>query len=414
MAEKGKNIKKVPNLRFPGFEGEWEERKLGDATLKINSGKTPLGGEAIYVSKGVLFIRSQNINNNRLELERPVFISEEINNGMKNSIVEPNDILLNITGASLGRSCVVPDDFVIGNVNQHVCIIRLNKDNNPRFVQPILASHKGQNVFISLQTGSGREGLNFESIKKIHIFFPSLKEQNRIASFLSIIDERIRTQSKIIEALNSSISGLQKRIFTQKLRFKDEKGKGFPKWEKKRLDEIISDFIVPMRDKPKELTGEIPWCRIEDFDGKYLTSSKSGQGVSMVTVKEMNLKIYPVNTLLVSCSANLGFCAIVKKQLITNQTFIGLVPDAGKVNIEFLYYAMKLSAKKLNVLSSGTTISYLSREQFEKFNINRPTYQEQTKIANYLSALDKKIELETNILKRLIQQKQYLLQNLFI
>ncbi|MGP8214240.1 MAG: restriction endonuclease subunit S [Bacteroidia bacterium] len=249
MPEKRKNTKKVPNLRFPGFEGEWEERKLGDAALKINSGKTPLGGEAIYLSEGVLFIRSQNINNNRLELENPVFISEEINSGMKNSIVQPNDILLNITGASLGRSCVVPDNFIVGNVNQHVCIIRLSKDNNPRFVQPILASHKGQNLFISLQTGSGREGLNFESIKKMHFFFPSLKEQNRIASFLSIIDERIRTQSKIIEDLESLQKELSKRLFTQKSRFPSFKDK----WVRYRVSELLEFFP----------TNSLPWEQLE-------------------------------------------------------------------------------------------------------------------------------------------------------
>ena len=89
-------------MRFKGFEGEWEEKKLAEVAEKINSGKTPLGGEAIYTAKGILFIRSQNVNNDRLELENSVFIPEEINREMKNSIVHANDILLNITGASLG------------------------------------------------------------------------------------------------------------------------------------------------------------------------------------------------------------------------------------------------------------------------------------------------------------------------
>jgi len=195
----------------------------------------------------------------------------------------------------------------------------------------------------------------------------------------------------------------EKKI-TMRLRFKDDNGNEFPEWKVKRLDSIISNFIVPMRDKPKELKGEIPWCRIEDFNGKYLLSSKSGQGVSMDTVKEMNLKIYPINTLLVSCSANLGFCAIVKKELITNQTFIGLVPDEEKVNVEFLYYVMILASRKLNILSSGTTISYLSREQFEKFQINLPVVAEQTKIANFLTAIDEKIE---NLEKELDELKAY-------
>src|SRR5690606_18089950 len=153
---------------------------------------------------------------------------------MKNSIVRSNDILLNITGASLGRSCVVPDDFKIGNVNQHVCIIRLKQNYNPRFVQPIFSSYKGQNIFNSLQSGSDREGLNFESIKGIKLSIPQKNEQVKIGKFLSLIDDRISTQNKIIEQLETLIKGLSEKIYSQKIRFK----KFTEKWEVKKLGEI--------------------------------------------------------------------------------------------------------------------------------------------------------------------------------
>lgn len=184
-------------------------------------------------------------------------------------------------------------------------------------------------------------------------------------------------------------------------------------WEERRLDSMIDKFIVPMRDKPTELNGEIPWCRIEDFEGKYLHNSKSGQGVNTNTVKHMNLKIFPIDTLLVSCSANLGICAIVKKELITNQTFIGLVPDSTKIEVEFLFYFMTLSAKKLNSLSSGTTISYLSREQFERFEIILPSLSEQQKIATFLSAVDNAIQLLTKKKTLLENYKKGIMQKIF-
>ena len=150
------------------------------------------------------------------------------------------------------------------------------------------------------------------------------------------------------------------------LRFKEFSGE----WEEKKLEDLCENFIVPMRDKPKDLTGIIPWCRIEDFNGKYLSSSKTNQGVSEEVVKEMNLKIFPIDTLLVSCSANLGKCAIIKKNLITNQTFIGLVPIKNKIHIEYFYYLMLLQERKLNLMSSGTTISYLSKDEFNKTYAN--------------------------------------------
>ena len=189
-------------LRFKDENGnefpKWEKKKLGELTEKINSGKTPLGGESVYTTSGILFIRSQNIIDNKLSLDNSTYIPVEINNTMKNSIVIANDILLNITGASLGRSCVVPKDFEIGNVNQHVCIIRMNKQNEPRFVQAYFSTNEGQKLFNTLQTGSGREGLNFQSIRNISMYMPSLEEQAKISNFLSAIDEKInRTQNQI-------------------------------------------------------------------------------------------------------------------------------------------------------------------------------------------------------------------------
>ena len=193
-----------------------------------------------------------------------------------------------------------------------------------------------------------------------------------------------------------------------KLRFRDFSDC----WKKKKLKEIILEFIVPMRDKPRVLIGEIPWCRIEDFDGKYLSKSKSNQGVTQEVVKKMNLKVYPTNTVLVSCSANLGFCAITQRPLVTNQTFIGLVPSEF-IDSEYLLYLMRLSSRKLNILSSGTTISYLSKKEFEKFQLHIPSLPEQKKIASFLSSVDDKIQ-KLNRKKELLQQyKKGVMQKIF-
>jgi len=196
------------------------------------------------------------------------------------------------------------------------------------------------------------------------------------------------------------------------LRFKQEDGSDFPDWENNKLKNLFEQFIVPMRDKPKDLSGPIPWCRIEDFNGRYLNGSISGQGVSELTVMEMNLKVYPINTLLVSCSANLGICSIVKTKLITNQTFIGLVSNQNN-DVEFLYYVMTLNAIRLNNKASGTTIKYLSRKEFENFNLPVPSINEQNKIASFLSSVDKKIELLTKKHELLEKFKKGLMQKIF-
>ena len=104
-------------------------------------------------------------------------------------------------------------------------------------------------------------------------------------------------------------------------------------WEMTPLKTVISEFIVPMRDKPKSFDSGVPWVRIEDFKGRTVDRSSSGREVNDKTINELSLKIFPVGTVLCSCSATLGICAIVGKPLISNQTFIGLVPDLSLIHI---------------------------------------------------------------------------------
>ena len=162
-------------------------------------------------------------------------------------------------------------------------------------------------------------------------------------------------------------------------------------WIRGRLDSVVSKFIVPMRDKPKTFSGDIPWVRIEDFRGKYLSGSKSGRNVDRPTINDMNLKVYPKGTVLCSCSARLGVCTITSTELVSNQTFIGLYPSDG-IDAEMLFYTMESHSEDLQKLSSGTTIAYLPREKFEEFEILVPPLPEQKKIASILTSVDEVIE----------------------
>ncbi len=412
MENKKLKVGNVPPLRFPGFEGEWETKKLGEIADKVNSGKTPLGGEAVYTKEGILFIRSQNVNNDRLELDNSVFIPESVNNQMKNSIVKPNDILLNITGASLGRSCVVPNDFKIGNVNQHVCIIRLSQQYNPRFIQPIFSSNKGQIIFNNLQTGSGREGLNFESIKGIKLFTPILAEQQKIASFLSLIDERIQTQNKIIEQLETLIKGLSEKLFSQKIRFREFKDR----WTLKSLREICEKTKsggTPKSTIKEYYDGNIPFLSISDMtiQGKYLFSTE--RNISELGLKSSASWIVPINSIIYSMYASVGFVSINKIELATSQAVLNLIPK-NEINPEYLYYYLVYFQKYVDKYITTGTQGNLNAETVKSFEIYLPTSKEQNTIVQFLSSIDSMIETERNILDKYNSQKQYLLQNLFI
>lgn len=168
-----------------------------------------------------------------------------------------------------------------------------------------------------------------------------------------------------------------------------------------KLGDVCSEFIVPQRNKPTVFDGNIPWCRIEDITHKYLEKSSSNHCVSKETVKKMNLRIYPINTVLFSCSATIGTVAIVKKPLITNQTFIGLVCDDSKISYEWLYYYLMINKHNIANCGIGSTIKYISREQFENFEIDLPDRKTQDKIAEILSGIDEQINRNNEVVKKL-------------
>ena len=154
----------------------------------------------------------------------------------------------------------------------------------------------------------------------------------------------------------------------------------------------IAETRVPMRDKPTDLTGPIPWVRIEDFDGQFIAGSKSEQGVDELTIRAMNLKVMPTGTVLCTCSCSMGTTAIVATPLVTNQTFIGLVPDPRRLDSRFLFYALRAFKPMLDAQATGAIQQYLSRDDFRQLRIPVPSLVTQRAIADYLDAETARID----------------------
>ena len=192
----------VPQIRFSGFTEDWEQRKLGNITVKIGSGKTPLGGKSAYVETGIPLIRSQNVNGDKVDFADIVYIDEATDELMANSRVYTNDVLLNITGASIGRSAVY-EGLESANVNQHVCIIRPTEGHQPDFIQLNLSSDNGQKQIDASQAGGGREGLNFQEIGKMQFSFPSLNEQKAIGRYFNCLDHLITLHQQKCDELRN-------------------------------------------------------------------------------------------------------------------------------------------------------------------------------------------------------------------
>ena len=213
------NTNKVPPLRFPEFSGEWEKCRLGELAIKVGSGTTPKGGVNVYKSTGHYFIRSQNVGNGVLLLNDIVYIDEKTHQRQISTELKKDDVLLNITGASIGRCAIATSQIQGGNVNQHVCIIRLEKTVNPLYICYFLLSHRGQKQIDSFQAGGNRQGLNFEQIKSFSLSLPMRDEQDKISRLLFLLSARIATQNKIIEDLEQLKSALTNQLYSGQLRF---------------------------------------------------------------------------------------------------------------------------------------------------------------------------------------------------
>ncbi len=160
----------------------WVWRRLGDVCIKIGSGSTPRGGREVYKSSGIKFIRSQNVYNEGLVFDNVAYIDLSTHKKMDGTKVLPNDILLNITGGSIGRCALVPNDFDDANVNQHVTIVRTVSLVNKEFIHSLMISPYFQDYIMQTQTGGNREGLAKKNMELMLIPLPPPDEQQRIVT----------------------------------------------------------------------------------------------------------------------------------------------------------------------------------------------------------------------------------------
>ena len=180
----------------------WRKTRLRHHAVKIGSGKTPSGGADIYTANGISFLRSLNVYDDGIHLDDLVFIPADVEATMQSSRVREGDVLLNITGASIGRACVVDPAVLPANVNQHVCIIRTKGSLDHSFLALVLQSSAIRDQINAVQQGSSREGLNFEQVADLTFGLPELATQRavveRVKRAVDPIDEIIRSKYRMI------------------------------------------------------------------------------------------------------------------------------------------------------------------------------------------------------------------------
>ena len=400
---------KKPKIRFNGYTEDWEQRKFGELVEKYEDPvETPTDG---YMRLG---IRSHAKGTFHSYVEA----GKELETA-KMFRVAANNFIVNIT-FGWEHAVAITDENDAGKLVSHrFPQYNFNEGMVPKFFKYlILDENFKHHLELSSPGGAGRNRvLKLSDMLEYKMDFPLKEEQQKIASYFDTLDHLITLHQRKCEETKKLKKYMLQKMFPQN-------GKNVPEirfsgftdvWEQRKLSDEFERFIVPMRDKPKQFGGNIPWTRIEDIEGKYLNDSLSGQYVTNETVNQMNLKIIPKDSLIVSSSATFGVVAVITQDLITNQTFIGLVPnDKETLDYWYAFFHSDEARRYMRAESAGSTIFYIARESFEKMPIKVSSKSEMFKIGAYFDSLDHLITLHQRKCDELQNLKKFMLQNMFV
>lgn len=203
----------VPELRFPGFKGEWRKCQLGELSDFITKGATPTTYGYHWETTGIPFFRNDSIQDNRFVYGAYSFISETVHKALSRSEIKGDDILIAITG-DIGKVGIVPKDVIRGNINQHMARVRIIKDALPFFIYQYLSTATMQNNYQVIKTGISMPQLSLEQIRNTEILLPSLAEQQCIASCLKNLDEAIELRLQEVEKVQRKKKALMQLLLT--------------------------------------------------------------------------------------------------------------------------------------------------------------------------------------------------------
>lgn len=407
----------VPQLRFPDFEGISSHKKHSFKDIFLfSTGKnikqseaspefeTPCVryGELYHMYNEVIY---DVINKTNLDISELVF-----SKGDEILLPSAGEDPLDIGSAS----ALTIQNIAIGRT---INILRPTKEN---VYSQIYASYyineKLRKKISKLAKGSSISNVYNSDLKTLEITLPSLPEQQKIASFLSAVDEKIQQLRRKKELLEQYKKGVMQQLFSGKLRFKDENGNDYADWKKKKLGEICEiakSGGTPTSTNREYYNGEIPFLSISDMtsQGKYLNYTTNH--ISQLGLDNSSSWIVPVNSIIYSMYASVGFVAINKIPLATSQAVLTLILKKD-TDTDFMYYKLVDFQKEIAQFITTGTQGNLNAQSVKNFKINLPSLPEQQKIANFLSSIDAKIESANQQINQTQSFKKGLSQQMFV
>lgn len=385
----------VPKLRFKEFTDEWQKKTLKSVSSYFKSGKS---------------IKSNDILKNA---PYPVYGGNGLRGYTNTFNFDGNASLIGRQGALCGNVTYVKGK---NYMTEHAVIVQSNYDNYNKFLFYILLSMN----LNQYSTQSAQPGLSVNNLLELFNYFPNIQEQEKIAKFLTTVDKKITNLESIITSLENQKKGLLQQIFSQKLRFKDKNGNNYPNWEKKKLGDITQSQGGTALEKYTTTNGLYKFISI----GNYSTySTYLDNGIRIDLNNKTKKQLLSKNDLVMilndkTSSGNIiGRTLLIDKDntYIYNQRSQRLICNTKIIIPSFLYFLLNSDFRK-NIIKKvqGATQIYINYSTIEVMHLNIPCLEEQTKIADFLSAFDRKLENQKAQLEHWKQIKKGLLQQMFV
>ena len=390
----------VPKLRFKEFCGEWEEKRLGDVADVLSGKRIPKGMSLSTADTGIKYITVSDMGEKYINNENIKYINEDIEEKIKKYKVSENDIIISVAG-TLGKINIVTKDFQNANLTENCDKITNLRGIKHKYLYMYLNSSYIQGQINSIYTVSSQPKLALTRIRDFIINTPSLPEQTKIADFLSTVDDKIQNQQDKITHLENIKKGFMQKIFSRKIRFKDDGGDEFPEWEEKKLGDIVVFLDEKRRplEKGERVSGIYPYygaSGIIDYVKDYIFDEE------LILLSEDGANII---------DRNYRVCFLAKGKYWVNNHAHVLKAKKNYLNAFICESLERLNYQKYN---TGTAQPKLNKEVCKKIILTIPCLKEQQKIADFLLLFDEKISTEKEILEHLKKLKKGLLQQMIV
>jgi type I restriction enzyme S subunit len=421
------NITKTlaPKLRFKFFNDHWIKMNYGDI-YSFYSTNSYSRDNLNYESGAVKNIHYGDIHTKfktlfDIQKEEVPYINSviDINKIKEECFCKEKDLI--IADASEDYADIGKTIELINTNNEkiiaglHTFLARPNKHEMAKgFAGYLVQTWHFRKQVMTIAQGTKVLSISTGRLANLKLHLPSLPEQQKIASFLSAVDEKIQLLTRKKELLTQYKKGVMQQLFSGKLRFKDEQGNDFPEWEEKRLGEV-GEFRgggTPPTNNEKYWNGNIPWISSSDIIDNDIHNININKYINEEAIKESATKLIPKGSVMLISRVGVGKLAVSKTELCTSQDFTNFIPKG--CNSYFLGYLLSIRKKALINLAQGTSIKGFTTSDVKSLKVSIPSLTEQQKIATCLSDFDDKIEYLSTQITQTQTFKKGLLQQMFV